>query len=70
MLCEKCEEDQNNEDDIVQWGYGKYYKRFILGYEKELENEDLEMKNKIEYKNDELNKYGRKEAIKILKQPA
>ena len=33
MVFQECE-DPENEDEIVQWGDGKYYKRVLLGYEK------------------------------------
>ena len=35
------------EDDIEKWGDGKYYKRFLLGSEKKLENENLELESKL-----------------------
>ena len=43
-LLEECEEDSENEDEIVQWRDGKYYKRFLLDSEKELENKYLKLK--------------------------
>ena len=50
-LFEECEEDSENEDEIVQWGDGKYYKRFLLDSEKELEKRNLELKKrKLELK--------------------
>merc|ERR1712243_218095 len=73
-LFEECEEDSENEDEIVQWGDGKYYKRFLLDSKKELEksnfelkNEKLELKSKNEEYRGKLNKYYQKEGIKILK---
>ena len=36
--CEDSEEKFNNEDEIIQWGDGKYYKRLKLGSEKSLRN--------------------------------
>ena len=46
MLFEEVE-DPENEDDIEQWGDGKYYKRFLLGSEKKLENEVEELESKL-----------------------
>ena len=36
MLFEEVEDPENEDDDIEQWGDGKYYKRFLLGSEKKL----------------------------------
>ena len=75
MLLEEVEDVRKyNEDVIVQWGDGKFYKRFILRSEKKFENEKLELKNELEELKSEnkwmskrVKKYGRKEAIRVLK---
>ena len=59
MLFEEVE-DPENEDDIEQWGDGKYYKRFLLGSEKKLES-------KLEECGKNLVKWQQKEAIRVLK---
>ena len=67
-LFEECEEeDSENEDDIEKWGDGKYYKRFLLGSEKKLENENLELESKLKECGKNLAKCGQKEAITVLK---
>ena len=65
---EECEEeDSENEDDIEKWRDGKYYKRFLLGSEKKLENENLELESKLKECGKNLAKCGQKKAITVLK---
>ena len=74
-IFQECEDFENtNENKIVQWGHGKYSKRFILGSEKKLKNKNLELKKRnleLKKKNLELeNKIEEgmgKEAIRVFK---
>ena len=47
ILFEECNYFENtNEDDIMQWDDGKYYKRVLLDSEKKLKNKNLELKKR------------------------
>ena len=62
-IFEEVEEDLENEDEIMQWGDGKYYKRVLLGFKKKLKNKVLELESEHEECRKELKKCGKRRLL-------